>query len=81
FRILADKARELFRALYQRRVALRSIALTVPAPAQDTGQTDLFGSAGDVRQKALGDALAKIRTRSGFAIILSAANVGPEDLS
>ncbi|MEO7426592.1 MAG: hypothetical protein ABI036_15490, partial [Fibrobacteria bacterium] len=42
FRILADKARELFRALYQRRVALRSIALTVPAPAQDTGQTDLF---------------------------------------
>lgn len=79
FRILADKARELFRALYQRRVALRSIALTVPQPKQDTGQVDLFESQGDRRQKALGDALAKIRGRSGFGIILSGANVETGD--
>jgi hypothetical protein len=78
FRILADKAQGVFPALYQRRVALRSIALEVPAPKQDTGQTDLFESQGDRRQKALGDALAKIRNRSGFAVILSGANVEPE---
>ncbi|MDB5103129.1 MAG: dinB [Fibrobacteres bacterium] len=78
FRILADKAREMFRVLYQRRVALRSISLAAPAPKQDTGQTDLFESQGDRRQKALGDALAKIRGRSGFGAILSGANVEPE---
>jgi DNA polymerase IV len=78
FRILADKAREMFLPLYQRRVALRAITLTVPAPKPDTGQTDLFASLGDRRQKSLGDALAKIRNRSGFAAILSGANVEPE---
>ncbi len=78
FRILADKAQGIFQQLYQRRVALRSIALAVPAPKQDTGQTDLFASQGDRRQKALGDALAKIRNRSGFEIILSGANVEAE---
>lgn len=78
FRILADKAQEMFRTLYQRRVAIRAIALTAPAPKQDTGQTDLFESQGDRRQKALGDALAKIRNRSGFGVILSGANVEPE---
>ncbi|MEO6094646.1 MAG: hypothetical protein ABIW76_02855 [Fibrobacteria bacterium] len=78
FRILADKAQGIFPVLYQRRVALRSIGLEVPAPKQDTGQTDLFESQGDKRQKALGDALAKIRDRSGFAVILSGANVEPE---
>jgi DNA polymerase-4 len=78
FNTLAGKARELFRILYQRRVALRSIALTAPAPKQDTGQTDLFESQGDRRQKALGDALAKIRDRSGFNAVLSGANVRRE---
>jgi nucleotidyltransferase/DNA polymerase involved in DNA repair len=75
FRILADRALETFQALYQRRVAIRSIALTVPAPKSDIGQQNLFDSMGDRRQKALGDALAKIRSRSGFGIILSGANV------
>ncbi len=75
FRILADRAVETFQVLYQRRVAIRSIALTVPAPKSDTGQQNLFDSSGDRRQKALGDALAKIRSRSGFGSILSGANV------
>lgn len=78
FRILADKAQAMFLPLYQRRVALRSISLAAPAPKEDTGQTDLFASLGDRRQKALGDALAKIRNRSGFGVILSGANVEPE---
>lgn len=76
FAILADKAGETFRALYLRRVALRSIALTVPEPKPDTGQTDLFASLQDRRQQALGEALSRIRGRSGFGIILSGANVG-----
>ena len=75
FRILADRALETFRSLYLRRVALRSIALTAPEPKPDTGQQNLFDSSADRRQKALGDALAKIRGRSGFGIILSGANV------
>jgi DNA polymerase IV len=75
FRILADLAVEAFQVLYQRRVALRSIALTAPAPKRETGQQNIFDSAGDHKQKALGDALAKIRSRSGFGIILSGANV------
>ncbi len=75
FHILAGKAGEAFRALYQRRVALRSIALTVPTPKQDSGQTDLLASLADHRRQALGNALAKIRARSGFGIILSGANV------
>ncbi len=75
FRILADKAQELFRALYQRRVALRAISLCAPSPKPDTGQVDLFASQVDRRQAALGDALAKIRGRSGFAAIVSGANV------
>ena len=78
FRILAARALEVFRALYQRRVALRSIALKVPTPDRHTGQQSLFTSSGDHRQKSLGDALAKIRSRSGFGIILSGANVDAE---
>ncbi|HKP96978.1 MAG TPA: hypothetical protein VJ385_14605 [Fibrobacteria bacterium] len=75
FDVLAARARELFRVLYQRRVSLRAVALTAPAPRRDTGQTDLFASQADPRQRALGDALAKIRARSGFGAILSGANV------
>ncbi len=81
FKTLAEKALEIFGTLYQRRVALRSIALTAPMPKQDTGQLNLFDTSGDHKQKALGDALAKIRNRSGFGIILSGGNVpGHEDI-
>jgi DNA polymerase-4 len=76
FATLADKARELFRALYQRRVALRAISLAAPVPEPDTGQTELFDTGDDHRQRALGDALAKIRARAGFGSILSGANIG-----
>lgn len=75
FHILAGKAQELFRALYQRRVALRAISLSIPMPKPDTGQVDLFATQGDLRQRALGDALARIRARSGFGSIVSGANV------
>ena len=76
FAALAALAHDLFRALYQRRVALRAVSLTAPAPKPDTGQTELFAGGDDRRQRALGDALAKIRARSGFGAILSGGNVG-----
>lgn len=78
FAILAALADGLFRALYQRRVALRAISLTAPAPRPDTGQTELFAGEGDGRQRALGDALAKIRARAGFGAILSGSNLGED---
>jgi hypothetical protein len=56
-------------------VALRAISLSIPMPKPDTGQTELFATQGDRRQQALGDALARIRTRSGFGSIVSGANV------
>jgi DNA polymerase IV len=76
FAVLAGLADGLFRALYQRRVALRAVSLTAPAPRPDTGQTELFAGEGDLRQRALGDALAKIRARAGFGAILSGSNLG-----
>lgn len=76
FPILAALARDLFRLLYQRRVALRAVSLTAPAPKPDNGQTELFATGDDRRQRALGDAMAKIRARSGFGAILSAGNAG-----
>lgn len=75
FAALASLADGLFRALYQRRVALRAISLTAPAPRPDTGQIELFAGESDRRQSALGDALAKIRARAGFGAILSGSNL------
>jgi DNA polymerase-4 len=73
---LADLAQGLFRALYQRRVALRAISLAAPAPRIDPGQIELFAGDADLRQRSLGEALSKIRARAGFGSILSGSNVG-----
>jgi DNA polymerase-4 len=72
FKELADLALRGFRAAYTRRVALRAIHLSVRQPDADRGQTDLFEGLADLRARALGDALTKIRKRSGFEAILSA---------
>ena len=75
FQPLAALAVQAFAALYQRRVALRSLSLSVPRPARDTGQADLFDGSGEKRQRALGDALLAIRGKGGFGIIVRGANV------
>lgn len=77
FTILAGLARRLFLDLYQRRVALRSIALSVPRPGMDRGQTDLFEALDGMhgKRRALGNALAKIRARSGFDVIVNGGSV------
>jgi DNA polymerase-4 len=76
FQPLAALAQEAFHALYVRRVALRSISLSSPPAGSESGQGDLFDSILETKQRALGDAMAKIRGRSGFGSILSGANVG-----
>lgn len=74
FKELADIALQGFRGLYVRRVALRSISLTVQQPGVEKGQVDLFEGMADRRARALGDALTRIRVRGGFALIGSAGN-------
>lgn len=69
FKEIAALALRGFRELYQRRVALRAIVLTVSQPGADKGQVDLFEELHDRRSRALGDALTRIRGRSGFAAI------------
>ncbi len=72
---LSELALSGFLALHVRRVSLRSMSLSVPKPARATGQTDLFETDAVSRQRAIGEAMAKIRKRSGFGAILSAANI------
>jgi DNA polymerase-4 len=75
FAVLAALAQRMFAALYQRRVALRSILLCAPRAGMDTGQTDLFEDGRGRRQRALSDALVKIRGRSGFGAIVNAGGI------
>lgn len=69
FKELSERALEGFRAVYARRVALRSIALIVARPGMEKGQVDLFEGQGDRKARAIGEALTRIRGRGGFAAI------------
>ncbi len=75
FPALAREAENLFRLLYQRRVALRSIELSVAAPVTDTGQIDLFATAEAKKQQALEGAMDRIRMKRSFAAVVSGSNV------
>lgn len=74
YKEIADLALAGFRALHVRRVALKAIALTVSQPGVDKGQVDLFEESRDKKARALGDALTRIRGRSGFAVIGAAGS-------
>jgi DNA polymerase-4 len=72
FRELSELALRAFRALHLRRVALRSISLAVARPEAETGQVDLFEGGADRKQRAIAEALTRIRARSGFEAIAAA---------
>jgi nucleotidyltransferase/DNA polymerase involved in DNA repair len=72
FRELSELALRAFRALHLRRVALRAISLSVARPEAETGQVDLFEAAADRKQRAIAEALTRIRARSGFEAIAAA---------
>jgi DNA polymerase-4 len=74
---LAEAATALFFDLYQRRVALRRIRLSVAAPAPQTGQRELFEGANASRSEALAAAIDRIRIKRSFDAVLSGSNVGP----
>jgi DNA polymerase-4 len=73
---LAEAATTLFFDLYQRRVALRRIRLSVAAPAPETGQRELFDVPGAARSEALAAAIDRIRIKRSFGAVLSGSNVG-----
>jgi DNA polymerase-4 len=77
FAPIAERAVESFFELYQRRVALRRIRLSVAAPAAETGQRELFEDPGDPRREALEAAIDRIRTKRAFGAVLSGSNVEP----
>jgi hypothetical protein len=74
---LAERALPLFFELYQRRVALRRIRLSVAAPAIETGQRDLFADAeaGAGKQEARARAVDRIRAKRSFGAVVSGSNV------
>ncbi len=75
FEALAERVEPLFFELYQRRVALRRIRLSVAVPSAETGQRDLFEEAMPGRREALGRAIDAIRRKRGFAKLVSGSNV------
>jgi len=75
---LTDTALRLFRELYQRRVAIKSIRLQVRKHRQDTRQMDLFESAHEKRQRSIDHAMTKVRNTLGFDSVVPAANFVPK---
>lgn len=75
---LTDAALRLFRDLYQRRVAIKSIRLVVRRPRQDTRQMDLFESAAEKRRRSVGSAVTDVRAKLGFDAVVPAANYVPK---
>ena len=76
FITIAQASIRLFEALYQRRVAIKSMKLVAGRPQGDTGQLDLFETDGQKRQRSLGCAITEIRKQMGFGIVLSASSPG-----
>lgn len=73
---ITASAIQLFRDLYQRRVAIKTIRLAVNRPRIDTGQFDLFESAWEKKQRAVSKAVTDVRMKLGFDAVMSATNIG-----
>jgi DNA polymerase IV len=72
---IAGRACETFVALYQRRVAVKSLKLTATRPQADPGQTELFETERDRRQRSLGVQLTRVREKLSFESVRSGAQV------
>lgn len=70
--VISEIALGLFEDLYVRRVALKSVQLTVRRPGRDTGQIDLFEGRRERRRRSLGRAVTDIRGRMGFEAVVGA---------
>mgnify|MGYP001580228034 CR=1 FL=1 len=72
---IAEYACKAFTGLYQRRVAIKSLRLVARNPQADPGQTNLFETVWEQKQKALGRQIARVRTTLSFESVKSAAHV------
>ncbi len=68
-------AQQAFTALYQRRVALRSISLAAKDPQQDSCQTSLFESSWEQKQAALSRRIVEVRNKNHFESVVSGSTL------
>ena len=73
---VADRAYAAFIALYQRRVAVKTLKLKAARPQADPGQTELFETERDRRQRALGLQITRVREKLSFESVRSGSQVG-----
>jgi DNA polymerase IV len=72
---IAGRACGAFTTLYQRRVAVKTLKLSAGQVQEDPGQTELFETERDRRQRALGVQITRVREKTGFESIRSGAQV------
>jgi DNA polymerase-4 len=75
FLLIANSAVGAFKALYTRRVGVRTMSLRAGAPATPTGQLSLFETDDERRQRLLGNAIVKVRRKNVFGVVLSGSDV------
>jgi nucleotidyltransferase/DNA polymerase involved in DNA repair len=73
FLTMAQYAQQAFNVLYQRRVAIRSIALDTKDVRPDPCQTSLFETSWERRQAALARQIVKVRNENSFETVVSGA--------
>jgi DNA polymerase IV len=72
---IASRACDAFIALYERRVAVKSLKLMTTRMHVDPGQTELFETEQDRKQRNLGAQLTRVREKLSFESVRSAAQV------
>ena len=72
---LSSRACDAFIALYQRRVAVKTLKLIAARPQVDPGQTELFETEGDRKQRNLGVQLTRVREKLSFESVRIGAHL------
>ncbi len=72
---IASRACDAFIALYERRVAVKTLKLIAARPQIDPGQTELFETEHDRRQRSLGVQLTRVREKLNFESVRSGAHL------
>ncbi len=75
FLTLSQVATKLFKDLYQRRVAVKSMKLMVTRPKKEKAQLGLFETDWEKKQRQVSGAITEIRKRMGFDTVVSASHL------
>ena len=73
---ISHAAVQVFHELYQRRVAIKSVTLTVKQPRRATGQLSLFETKAQTKQRQLDAAVTNVRNRMGFDSVRNGSYFG-----